>query len=156
MSQLYLIYRLCQGKWPRQILEDGDLATKQWAPDRADTDAVDPDSLTNMPKPPKDLKPEVGADAGRGKGKSSASVPEKPDDGDEDCQIIEIYDILPLSYAYPKSSTSADTSGQAVEPSRRTKRAADASTKPKKKPVKRLKQTQLPIPRGRTRPGVVA
>ena len=125
-------------------------------PDRADTDAVDPDSLTKTPKPPKDFKPEVGADAGRGKGKSSASVPQKPDDGDEDCQIIEVFDILPFSYAYPTSSTSADTGGQVVEPSRGTNCASDAPAKTKKKPAKKLKQMQLTIPRQRTRQGVVA
>ena len=138
------------------MLEDGDLATKQWAPDRTDTDAVDPDSLTNTPKPPKDHKAEVGADAGRGKGKSSASASQEPDDGDEDCQIIKVYDILPLSYAYPISSVSANTGGQATEPSRGTKRTADPPAKTKKKPAKKLKQTQLVIPQGRTRQGVVA
>ena len=131
------------------------LLTKRWAPDRVDTDGVDPDSLTNTPKPPKDLKPEVGADA-RGKGKSSASVPQKPDDDDEDCQIIEVYDILPFSYAYPISSTSADTGGQVVQPSRGTKRSSEAPAKTKKKPAKKLKQTQLQIPQPRTRQGVVA
>ena len=33
------------------------LLMKRWAPDRADTDTVDPDSLTNTPKPPKDPSP---------------------------------------------------------------------------------------------------
>ena len=61
------------------------MATKEWAPDRTDTDAVDPDSLTKTLKPPKDFEPEVGSDAGRDKGKSSASNPQKPDEGDEDC-----------------------------------------------------------------------
>ena len=132
------------------------LHTKRWTPDRADTDAVDPDSLTNTPKPPKDLKPEVGANAGRGKGKSSASVPQKPDDGDEYCQIIEVYDILPFSYAYPISSTSADTGGQVVPPSRGTKRTSEAPAKTKKKPAKKLKQMQLQIPRPAVRQGIVA
>ena len=137
-------------------MEDGDLATKQWAPDRTDTDAVDPDSLTNTLKPPRDHKPEVGADAGRSKGKSSASAPQKPDDGDEDCRIIEVYDVLPLSYAYPTSLTSADTGGQATESSRGTKRAADVPPKAKKKPAKKLKQTQLNVPRQTGRRGVIA
>ena len=131
------------------------LLTKRWAPDRADTDAVDPDSLTNTPKPPKDLKPEVGADAGRGKGKSSASVPQKPNNGDEDCQIVEVYDILPISYAYPVSPTSADTSGQVVQPPCGTKRTSETQEK-KKKPSKKFKQTQLTIPRPRVRQGVIA
>ena len=151
-----MVSRFCQDKWPRQKLEDGDLATKKWTPDRADTDAVDPDSLTKTPKPPKDFKPEVGADAGRGKGKSLASIPQKPDDGDEDCQIIEVFDILPFSYAYPTSSTSVDKGGQVVEPSRGTKRTSDAPAKTKKKPAKKLKQTQLHMPRPAVRQGVVA
>ena len=74
-----------QDKWPRQQIEDGDLATKKWAPDRADTDVVDPDSLTNTPKPLKDFEPDVGSDAGRDKGKSSASNPQKTDEGEKDC-----------------------------------------------------------------------
>ena len=136
-----------QGKWPRQLLEDGDLATKRWTPDRTDTDAVDPDSLTNTPRPPKDHRPEVSADAGRSKGKGTASAPQKPDDSDEDCRIIEVYDVLPLSYAYPPSIISADTGGQATESSRGTKRAADdVPPKTKKKPAKKLKQTQLNVP----------
>ena len=132
------------------------MATKQWTPDHADTDTVDPDSLTNTPKPPKDLKPEVAADAGRGKGKSSASASQKPTDGDEDCQIVEVYDILPFSYAYPVSPTSADAGGQVVQPPRGTKRTSEAPAKTKKKPAKKLKQTQLTIPRPRIRQGVVA
>ena len=138
---------LCQDKWPRQKLEDGDLATKQWAPDRTDTDAVDPNSLTKTPKPPKDFKPEVGTNAGRGKGKSSASNPQKPDEGDEGCQIIEVFDILPISY----------TGGQVVESSRGTKHASDAPAKTKKKPLaKKLKQTELSILRPKVRQSVVA
>ena len=65
----------CQDKWPRQRIEDGDLATKKWTLDHTDTDAVDPDCITNTPKPPKDFEPDVGSDAGRDKGKSSASNP---------------------------------------------------------------------------------
>ena len=64
--------------------------------------------------PPKDTEVVVGFDAGRDKGKSSASNPQKNDEGDEDCQIIEVFDILPISYAYPTSSTSADAGGQAL------------------------------------------
>ena len=132
------------------------MATKKWTPDRADTDAVDPDSLTKTPKPPKDFKPEVGTDAGRGKDKSSVSNPQKPDDGDEDCQIIKVLDILPISFAYPTSPTSADTGDQIVESSRGTKRTSDAPAKMKKKPAKKLKQTQLSIPRPAVRQGIIA
>ena len=132
------------------------LQTQRWTPDRADTDAEDPDSLTNTPRPPKDPKPDVPADTGRGKGKSSASASQKPTEGDEDCQIVEVYDILPLSYACPVSPTSADTSGQVIQPSRGTKRTSETQEKPKKKPAKKLKQTQLTIPRPRVRQGVVA
>ena len=132
------------------------LQTKRWTPDRADTDVMDPDSLTNTPKPPKDPKSKVAADAGHGKGKSSASASQKPADVDEDCQIVEVYDILPLSFAYPVSPTSADTGGQVVQPPRGTKRTSEAPEKTKKKPPKKLKQTQLTIPRPRVRQGVVA
>ena len=117
---------------------------------------MDPDSLTNTPRPPKDHKPEVSADAGRSKGKGSASALQKPDDGDEDCRIIEVYDVLPLSYAYPISPISADTGGQATESSRGTKRAAYVTTKAKKKPAKKLKQTQLTVPRQTGWRGVIA
>ena len=132
------------------------LETQRWTPDRTDTDVEDPDSLTNTPRPPKDPKPDVPADAGRGKGKTSASTSQKPTEGDEDCQIVEVYDILPLSYAYPVSPTSADTSGQVVQPSRGTKRTSETQEKTKKKPPKKLKQTQLTIPpRPRARQGVI-
>ena len=94
--------------------------------DRTDTDAVDPDSLTKTPKPLKDFEGDVGSEADRDKGKSSASNPKKTNEGDEDCQIIEVFDLLPISYAYPMSSTSADTGGQVTESSRGTKRTSDA------------------------------
>ena len=133
------------------------MATKEWTPDRTDTDAMDPDSLTKTPKPPKDFEPEVGADAGRDKGKSTVSNPEKTDEGDEYCQVIEVFDLLPISYAYPMSSTSADTGGQVIELSRGMKRTSDAPVKTKTKPPKKkLQQTRLGPLRPKVRPGVVA
>ena len=146
-----------QDKWPRQKIEDGDLATNKWAPDCTDTDAVDPDSITKTPKPPKDFEPDLGSDAGREKGKSTVSNRQTTNEGEEDCQIIEVFNILPISHAYLMSSTSADTGGHVTEPSRGTKRTSDAPAKMKTKPPKKkLRQTQLGPLRPKVRLGVVA
>src|SRR5664279_4261048 len=77
--------------------------------DREDSDTEDPDSEDYMPIP----------DAGTGPapGKTPARDPLRdwPDDDDDDCQILEVYDPLPLAFTFPLHPTSADMDDQVME-----------------------------------------
>ena len=125
-------------KWPRQKLEDGDLSQKVWEADRAESDAEDFNSISNTPKPPKD------APTGRTKpkAKKSTSAIQAAETGDDDCQITEVLDRLPISYARLTSSAAADTEGQATGSSRGTKRTSD-DTAPEEAPKKTKRKLRL-------------
>ena len=110
-------------RWPRQSLEDGDLTTKAWAADRAGSDTENYDSIANTPKPPKDAAPKRT----KRKAKAPASATSAAETGDDDCQIMEVLDRLPISSAPPTSSGAESTESQAAGSSRGVKRSSGAA-----------------------------
>ena len=74
----------------------------------------------------------------RGKRTTFCPPMSRPDD-DDDCRIIEVFDVMPYNYAYPYtvSDTSAGA-GDSAAADRGKKRAADEpAAEPKKKKVKK-------------------
>ena len=77
----------------RQVIEDGDLATRVWAADfdPAPEGEDDPDDDDNIPIPR--VKP---------KGKDSDYTPVvriSDDEEDDDCHILDLLDPIPISWA---------------------------------------------------------
>ena len=99
------------------------MTTKEWAADRAGSDTEDYDSIANTPKPPKDAAPKRT----KRTAKAPASATSAAETGDDDCQIVEVLDRLPISSAPPTSSGAEGTEGQAAGSSRGVKRNSDAA-----------------------------
>ena len=125
-------------RWPRQRLEDSDLTTKKWEADRAGSDTEDYDSVANTPKPPKDVAPKRT----KRTAKAPASATSAVETGDDDCQIVEVLDRLPISSAPPTSSGAEGAGSQAAGSSRGTKRTSDA-TAPEVAPKTTKKKLRL-------------
>ena len=86
----------------------------EFTADRTEWDQEDPDSVQNTPVH------EMDAILDSGSGKTSAPSPSRAradDTGsdDDDCVILEVYDPVPISYAYPADPASADPETQVVE-----------------------------------------
>ena len=58
--------------------------------------------------------PDVGSVPATGKARVS-SVRDWSDDDDDDCRILEVYDPLPVAFAYPVPSPPADADDQVLE-----------------------------------------
>ncbi|KAM0883495.1 hypothetical protein ACQ4PT_031599 [Festuca glaucescens] len=101
--------------YPRQNLKNTKIMI---LPDRTDMDIEDPDSESNTPA----AENEDPASS-RHAGKDPAIHPLKDwsDDGfaddkdDDDCTILEVYDALPLSFAYRPTPSSADPTAQVID-----------------------------------------
>ncbi|KAM0895907.1 hypothetical protein ACQ4PT_023559 [Festuca glaucescens] len=94
----------------RQGLEE----PAEFTADQTEWDQEDPDSVQNT------HVHEMDAILDSGSGKPSAPSPSRAradDTGsdDDDCIILEVYDPVPISYAYPADSASADPETQVVE-----------------------------------------
>lgn len=122
-------------KLTRQVNEDGLDPSSTWGRDREASDTEDPDSEDYMPIP------HAGTGPVPGKAPARDSLRDWPDDDDDDCQILEVYDPLPFAFTYPLSPTSADPDDQGVEVppiavggrGGGKKRAAPASSNPPKR-----------------------
>ena len=95
-------------RFPRQATEDGSDPSATWGPDRVEADAEDPDDDDNVPIPL--------AVPGPATGKTRASsLRDWSEDEDDDCQILEVHDAIPVAFAYPVRSPSADSDDQVQE-----------------------------------------
>ena len=83
----------------RQVNEDGLDPSSKWAKDREDSDTEDPDSEDYMPIP------HAGTGPAPGKTPARDSLRDWPDDDDDDCQILEVYDPLPFAFTFPLHPT---------------------------------------------------
>ncbi|KAM0833813.1 hypothetical protein ACQ4PT_064034 [Festuca glaucescens] len=97
----------------RQKLE----APAEYTADRTELDEEDPDSIQNKPLD------EMDADFNAGSGKTPVPHPSRTwaDDAsidDDDCVLLEVYDHVPISYAYSVDSASADPDAQVLEDTR--------------------------------------
>jgi hypothetical protein len=122
--------------------------------DRADRDIDDSDSLQNAP-PPEEEDADINPDSD----KAPAPHPLRTwayDGGDDDydCIMLEVYDRMPISYAYPMDLASADPDAQVVENAvplaaqatskRGAKRSAATGTSSGASPVKKRKKDSAP------------
>ena len=96
-------------RFPRQAIEDGSDPSATWGPDRTEADAKDPDDDDNVPIPI------AVPDPATGKTRAS-SLRDWSEDEDDDCQILEVHDALPVAFAYPVRSPSADSDDQVGPP----------------------------------------
>ena len=109
------------------------------APDQTEHDQVDHDSQAIQQRL-KDAKraAERGGGSGKGKRISCPSSSRRDDDDDDDCRVIEVFDVMPISYAhaYLVSETTAGTSKPAAA-DRGKKRAAEELAAEMKKKIKK-------------------
>ena len=125
----------------RQVIEDGDLATRVWAADfdLAPEDEEDPDDDDNIPIPR--VKP-------KGKDSDYTSIVCTSDyEEDDDCHILDLLDPIPISWA--PASVPAKTDARAgasrkrateseteeAQTSKRTKRVTKKPLRIKKMPT---------------------
>ena len=95
-------------RFSRQRIEDGSDPSATWGPDRTEADAQDPDDDDNVPIPL--------AVPGPATGKTRASsLRDWSEDEDDECQILEVHDAIPVAFAYPVRSPSADSDDQVQE-----------------------------------------
>ena len=121
----------------RQVEEDGNLATREWAPERSPPPegASDSDNDDNIPIPR--VKP-------LGKDSDSSSSSENSDDDELDCYILDPLDPTPLSWA-PATVPAKTGAGAGGVRKRASESEEDAAPPPKKvkkvvkKPASRLK-----------------
>ena len=95
-------------RFPRQAIEDGSDPADTWGPDRVEADTVDPDDEDNVPIPV------VVSGPATGKTRAS-SLRDWSEDEDDDCQILEVFDPLPVAFSYPMPSPLADSDDQVLE-----------------------------------------
>ena len=127
-------------------------------PDRADMDIEDPDSVSNTPAAEEE---DPASSRHAGKDPAIHSLKDWLDDGfaddqdDDDCTILEVYDALPLSFAYWPTSPSADPTAQVIDavpvgqqkaPRGVKRHAASVPTAP---PPKKMKKKSSHGPKGR-------
>src|SRR4051794_35292822 len=80
-------------------------------------------TVANTPKPPKDTPTKRT----KRRAKAPASAIPAAKTSNDDCQILEVLDCLPISSASPTSSGAGGTASQAVGSSRGVKRNSDAA-----------------------------
>ena len=95
-------------RFPRQTIEDGSDPPATWGPDRTEADVEDPDDDDNVPIPLAVPSPVTGKTR-------ASSLRDWSEDEDDDCQILEVYDVLPVAFAYPARSPPADSDDQVRE-----------------------------------------
>jgi hypothetical protein len=82
--------------------------------DRTEEDEEDPDSVQNTPF----HKMDATHNSGSGKPSTPSSSRARADDTgseEDECVILEVYDPIPISYAFPVMPVSADPERQVVE-----------------------------------------
>ena len=138
-------------KFTRQEIEDGPLSSKEWTPDLpvpAAAEVEDPDNEDHLPIPK--------ATSGKTRGFTShrppvrSSIQDWPDDDDDDCQILEPVNVIPISYApptyknfHPASAASRKRSGPGTsdaEASKTSETAAPKAKRAKKTSARRKKR----------------
>ncbi len=121
-------------------------------------DIEDPDSVSNTPAAEEE---DPASSRHAGKDPATHSLRDWPDDGfaddedDDDCTILEVYDALPLSFAYRPTSPSADPTAQVIDAMPLGQQKAPRATKrhatsvPTAPPQKKMKKKASHGPKGR-------
>ena len=125
----------------RQVIEDGDLATRVWAADFSPPPAGedDPDDDDNIPS--HRIKP-------KGKDSDNSHVARTSDDEeDDDCYILDLFDPTPISWAPASVPAKMDAGAggsrkrateseeDPAQPSKRTKRVVKKPSRIKQMPT---------------------
>ena len=137
-------------RFAEQKDEDAEVLSLPCPADRNTPDSGEPDSEEFVPK--SDLAP------ARARGKTTAH--EEEGDSDE-VQVLEVVAAMPISYAFPASTFSANPAGQVHDaeplasrpPVTSGKRGAPAGAS-ETAPKKRMKKSAPNPPRRKTMPGV--
>ena len=95
-------------RFARQATEDGSDPAANWGADRVEADSEYPDDEDNVPIPVAVPGPTTGKTR-------ASSLRDWSDDEDDDCQILEVYDPLPVAFSYPVPSPPADSDDQVLE-----------------------------------------
>ena len=95
-------------RFPRQAIEDGSDPSATWGPDWVQSDSKDPDVEDNVPIPVAVPGPTTGKTR-------ASSLRDWSEDEDDDCQVLEVYDPLPVAFSYPVPSPPADSNDQVLE-----------------------------------------
>ena len=95
-------------RFARQAAEDGSDPADTWGPDQVEVDTADPDDEDNVPIPIAVSGPTTGKTR-------ASSLRDWSEDEDDDCQILEVYDPLPVAFSYPVPSPPADSDDQVLE-----------------------------------------
>ena len=108
--------------------------------DRAEANKEDPDSQVIFQKLKDAARAaERGGGTARGKRPTSRPSASRPDD-DDDCQVIEVLDVMPYNYALPYTiSDTPASAGESAAADKGKKRAAEEPAAETKK--KKLKKT---------------
>ena len=135
-----------------QKAEDEAHPPSAWGKDREASDTEDLDSEDYMPIP------HVGSGPSSGKAYARDPIPILSDDDDDECQVLEALDIMPLAFTFPLNPTPAAAGKKETEvspaaaggaragPIKRTapspkKNDAPAGTKPKRRKTSGNKPT---------------
>ena len=137
-------------RFEEQKVEDAEVLSLPWPADRNTPDSGEPDSEEFVPK--SDLSPARAHD--------KTTAHEEEGDSDE-VQVLEVVAAMPISYAFPASTFSANPAGQVHDaeplasrpPVTSGKRGAPAGAS-EKAPKKRMKKSAPHPPRHKTMPGV--
>ena len=95
-------------KFERRKAEDEPNPSSKWGPDRTTYDQVDPDGEDTIPVPltrrvpSKHSAPSLKRD----------TFPQGPVEDNDDCVILEVHNVAPLSFAYPLPSVSVESGAQ--------------------------------------------
>ena len=137
-------------RFEEQKSEDAEVLSLPWPADRNAPDSGEPDSEEFVPK--SDLAP------ARARGKTPAH--EEEGDSDE-VQVLEVVAAMPISYAFPASTFSANPADQvhnteplASRPPVTSGKRSDPADASEAVPKKRIKRSAPHPPKRKTMPGV--
>ena len=135
--------------WNWQLIEDGLDPLADVGKDRAEADKEDRDSQAIYHRY-KDAEraAERGSSSTRGKRATFCPSISQPDDDDDDCRIIEVFDVMPFSYAFPHTvSDTTAGAGDSAAADRGKKRATEEpAAEPKKKKSKKTTSRKVYVP----------
>ena len=129
-------------RFTRQATEDGDLETRKWTKDRRPRpeETEDPDNEDFMPVP-------RAKASTSGKPSARVFVQDLSDDEDDDCQILDPIDAIPISWSAPPATANPGAQGTSRKRAGASGSAAPPAKKAKKVVTKR-KPKVLPTSKG--------
>ena len=113
----------------RQKTEELSWPRSQWGQDRSESDTEDLDPEAYMPLP------HAGSGPSSSKASTRAPVLIQTEDEEDECQILEVFDVMPLAFTLPAGNPEQEASDSGIG-------AARAGTK--KRPAATAKKSDAP------------